>query len=57
MVITPSTASGPPPSKMEAFVGEPLSREPPKSVKHFSGNPYHENARSDGAYSAGAKYL
>ena len=37
------------PKKCKALFGEPLQREPPKSVKHFSGNPYGQDLIVNGS--------
>ena len=37
------------PKKCKALLGEPLQREPPKSVKHFSGNPYGQDLIVNGS--------
>ena len=57
MVITPSTASGPPPSKMEAIQREQAARHTQFFIIHYSFlsrvvgdvDPYHGNHQSDEA--------
>ena len=60
MVITPSTASGPPPSKMEAIQWEQAARPTQFFIIHYSFlsrvfgdvDPYHVNHQSDGGSKA-----
>ena len=60
MVITPSTASGPPPSKMEAIQWEQAARPTQFFIIHYSFlsrvvgdvDPYHGNHQSDGCSKA-----
>ena len=47
-VVEAPTSTGTP-KKCKALFGEPLQREPPKSVKHFSGNPYGQDLIVDGS--------